>query len=82
MNRISKEKRAQALQLLVEGSSQSTTARIVKVNYKTVSRLLKDAGLFFHKFHNEQVRNLKSRYIQLDEIWTYPQSTEEEGERL
>ena len=44
MNRLSKEKRAKILSLLVEGMSMRSIARVEDVDIGTVARLLDSAG--------------------------------------
>jgi transposase-like protein len=44
MNKLSIEKRAMILTMLVEGSSMRSTSRIADVSINTVTKLLIDAG--------------------------------------
>ena len=71
MNRLSSEKRAQILHLLVEGSSLRGTGRLAGVSYNTVVSLAALAGRVCQAFHDENVVNLSSRFVQCDELWTY-----------
>jgi IS1 family transposase len=41
------------------------------VSINTVSKLLVDAGKACANFHDTQVRNVNSRRVQVDEIWTF-----------
>jgi IS1 family transposase len=45
--------------------------RVSGVGKNTISRLLVDAGAACQTYHNEHVRNLKSKRIQCDEIWSF-----------
>lgn len=71
MNRLPLEKRSQILQMLCEGSSMRSIARIVGVSINTVTKLLEDAGRACTAHHDKTVRNLKSARIQCDEIWSF-----------
>lgn len=71
MNKLSIEKRTQIVSLLVEGNSLRATARIVDVSLNTVTKLLVDIGTVCQKYHDENVRNLTSKKIQCDEIWSF-----------
>jgi len=71
MNRLGTKKRAQILHMLVEGMSMRSISRVVDVSTNTVSKLLVDAGKACAKYHNEAVRNVTSKRIQVDEIWSF-----------
>src|SRR5438477_6003363 len=71
MNKLSPEKRAQILSMLCEGASMRSVSRLVDVSINTVSKLLVDAGLVCAAFHDENVRGLKSKRVQCDEIWSF-----------
>jgi IS1 family transposase len=71
MNKLPLEKRTQILQMLCEGSSMRSIARIVGVSINTVTKLLEDAGTACSAHHDMAVRNLKSAHIQCDEIWSF-----------
>ena len=70
-NVLDKQKRIQILNMLVEGSSMRSISRVVGVSINTVSRLLVEAGEACLEFHDENVRGLKSKRIQCDEIWSF-----------
>lgn len=76
MNRLTLEKRAQILNLLVEGNSMRATSRIADVSINTVTKLLEGAGAACLAFHNETVQGIKSRRVQCDEIWAFCYSKE------
>src|SRR3954453_10899905 len=71
MNKMSVERRAQVLTALVEGNSIASTCRMFGVNKVTVLRLLADAGTLAARYHDETVKNLKTKRIQCDEIWSF-----------
>jgi IS1 family transposase len=71
MNRLSIEKRAAILGMLVEGNSLRATSRLADVSINTVTKLLVDLGAACSAHHDEHVRNLRLRYIQCDEIWAF-----------
>lgn len=71
MNKLPAAKRAQILSLLCEGLSMRSVSRLADVSINTVSKLLVDAGLVCAAFHDENVRGLKSKRVQCDEIWAF-----------
>jgi len=71
MNKLAASKKAQILNMLVEGSSMRSVSRVADVSINTVTKLLVDAGTVCAKFHNETVRNVNSKRIQCDEIWSF-----------
>ena len=71
MNKLPATKRAKILSLLCEGSSMRASSRIEDVSINTVSKLLVDAGRVCAKFHDENVRGVKARRVQMDEIWSF-----------
>jgi IS1 family transposase len=71
MNKMSIERRAAVLSSLVEGNSIASTCRMFVVNKVTVLRLLADAGTLAHDYHDLVVRDLATKRIQMDEIWSF-----------
>jgi IS1 family transposase len=71
MNKLSTADRAKILQLLCEGMSIRAVTRVMSVGKNTVTRLMEDAGKACAAYHDEHVRNLKSKRIQVDEIWSF-----------
>ncbi len=71
MNKLPAHKRAQILQLLCEGNSMRSVSRVVDVSINTVTKALEDAGLACMAFHDEKVRNVRSKRVQVDEIWSF-----------
>lgn len=71
MNKLPIVKRVQILCMLVEGSSMRSISRVADVSINTVSALLVDAGKACAKHHDETVRNVHSKRVQCDEIWSF-----------
>lgn len=71
MNKLSIAQRAQILTMLCEGSSMRSVSRIADVSINTVAKLLADAGAACEAFHNKAVRNVRSKRVQCDEIWSF-----------
>jgi IS1 family transposase len=71
MNRLPHAKRVQVLSLLVEGSSMRSISRVADVSINTVAKLLEDAGRACEAFHDRAVRNVRSKRVQCDEIWSF-----------
>ena len=71
MNRLSTPKRTQVVAALVDGASVNATCRMTGVAKHTVLKLLKDLGCAAASYHNQNVRNLRCRRIQADEIWAF-----------
>lgn len=76
MNCLSLEKRKQIVHLLIEGNSIRGTARLADVQKNTVLKLLTEIGEACMDYHNEHMRNLKCKTIEVDEIWSFIQSKE------
>lgn len=71
MNKLSLQKRAQIIGLLVEGNSMRSVTRLVGCSINTVTRLLVDAGTACAIYQNEVMRDLPCKRIQCDEIWAF-----------
>ena len=76
MNKLPKEKRAQILSMLCEGSSMRAISRVCDVSLNTVDKLLVDAGSACASFHDATVRDVRAKYVQCDEIWSFCYSKE------
>ena len=76
MNKLPTAKRAQILNMLVEGSSMRSISRVCDVSINTVTKLLEQAGTFCAAFHDEKVRNVKAKRVQVDEIWSFTYAKE------
>jgi IS1 family transposase len=71
MNKLPVATRVQILSMLCEGSSMRSISRITGVSINTVSKLLEDAGEVCAAFHDEHVRGVKAKRVQVDEIWSF-----------
>ena len=71
MNKLTQEKRAQILHLLCEGMSIRAITRTVGISKNTVAKLLEDAGRACSAYHDEHVRGVTAKRIQVDEIWSF-----------
>lgn len=81
MNKLPIQKRAQVLEMLVEGMSMRATSRLAKVSINTVHRLLEEAGKACAEYHDEAVRDVKAARIQCDEIWSFCYAKEKNVKR-
>ncbi len=70
-NVLKPEKRAAIIAALVEGSSVRATARMVNVSKNTVTKLVMDLGSACAAYQFDALRNLSSKRIQVDEIWSF-----------
>ncbi len=71
MNRLSIERRAQILGMMVEGVSIRAISRMTGASKNTIVKLLADAGKKFANYQNEKLRNLSCKRIQCDEVWSF-----------
>ena len=71
MNRLARKKRVQILHMLCEGSSIRSISRITGTAKNTVMKLLVDAGQVCSFYQDEVLSKLRTRRIQLDEIWSF-----------
>ena len=71
MNKLDREARARILHLLCEGNSIRAVTRLTGASKNTVIKLMIDAGKACAAYHDEHVRNLKTRRVQVDEIWSF-----------
>jgi IS1 family transposase len=71
MNRLSTTQRAAIVRALVEGNSIRATARLTGADKETVMRLLADVGTASDVYQGGALRNLSSKRIQCDEIWSF-----------
>lgn len=71
MNCLGINKRTAVIAALVEGNSINATCRMTGVAKHTVLKLLKDIGCASAAYHNANVRNLRVRRVQADEIWSF-----------
>ena len=59
------------LHLLCEGQSIRAVARVTGASKNTITKLLVDAGKACMAYHDEHVRDVKARRVQVDEIWSF-----------
>lgn len=71
MNRLSTSEKVQVIKCLCEGMSIRGTVRITGVAKNTVTKLLIEMGCACADYHHRNVRNLKVRRLQADEIWSF-----------
>ena len=71
MNKLPVEKRIQALNMLVEGSSMRSTTRVLDISFNALAKLMVDAGKACAEYHCQAVKEVKARHVQCDEIWAF-----------
>ncbi len=71
MNKLNCTERAGVVAALVEGNSIRATVRMTGIAKNTVVKLLADLGAACRDYHDAYVRNLKSKRLQCDEIWSF-----------
>ena len=71
MNKLDHKRRSQVVAALVEGNSIRATVRMTGVAKGTVLKLLVDLGDACERYQDAALRNLKSKRIQCDEIWSF-----------
>ncbi len=71
MNTLNAEKQRIAIQAILEGNSIRSTERMTGIHRDTIMRLALRVGNACAQFLSEQIQNIKSQRVQVDEIWTY-----------
>ncbi|MHB8885074.1 MAG: IS1 family transposase [Methylovirgula sp.] len=71
MHKLPSQERAHILHLLCEGQSIRAVTRLTGASKNTVTKLLIDAGKACMAYHDANVRNVKAKRIQVDEIWSF-----------
>jgi IS1 family transposase len=71
MNRLTREKRAEILGMMVEGVSLRAISRLTGASKNTLAKLLEDAGKAFDAYQDKTLRGLTCKRIQVDEIWAF-----------
>ncbi|MGB2712861.1 MAG: IS1 family transposase [Vicinamibacterales bacterium] len=71
MNRLSTAERVRIVAALVEGNSLRSVTRMTGVSINTVTKLLVDLGNAAVAYHDEYVRNVTTKRIEADEVWTF-----------
>jgi hypothetical protein len=60
-----------ALSMMLEGVSIRAISRLTGLNLETILALMNTAANNAARVFDERVRNVKPRYVQLDELWSY-----------
>ncbi len=71
MNKLSIAEQAQIIRCLVEGNSIRSTRRMTGFGRNTITRLLVALGKATSDYQNRTLRNLSSKRIECDEIWSF-----------
>src|SRR5438105_2964980 len=71
MNKLSTADRVRVIAALVEGCSVRATVRMTGVAKNTIVKLLEEVGAACQKYHDEYVRGIVTKRIQVDEIWSF-----------
>ena len=70
MNRTRLTRRTQIINCLVEGNSIRSTERTTDTHRDTICRLLVEVGDGCAMIMDEKMRELPSKRVQVDEIWS------------
>jgi len=81
MNRLPIARRAQIIQLLVEGASLRSASRVAEVSINTVTKLFLDVADAAHAYHNRAVRDVGCKRVRCDEIWCFVGAKQENARR-
>jgi IS1 family transposase len=71
MKQLEAFRQVQVVKCLCEGMSIRGTVRLTGVAKNTVVNLLRDMGCACAAYHHRNVRNLRVRRLQCDEIWSF-----------
>ena len=71
MNKLDPKTRAQIITLLCEGMAIRAITRVTGASKNTIAKLLADVGQACAAYHDQHVRGLTSKRIQMDEIWSF-----------
>jgi len=74
MNKLDHAQRVQIVHLLVKGNNMRATARLADVAFNTVAKLFIDIARMCADYQDRTLRNLNSKTLQLDEIWSFAYS--------
>lgn len=81
MKTLSPERKKQIVACLVEGNSIRSTCRITGTTKGAVIKLIEELGEACADFHHEKVRNVASKRVQVDEIWSFIGMKERQAKR-
>lgn len=71
MNQLTKERRIHVIKCLCEGLSIRATVRMTGVAKNTIVKLLAEVAVVCNEYQDKALRNLTSKRIQCDEIWSF-----------
>ena len=71
MNKLTSQKRGQALQMMAEGIALRAIVRLTGINRTTLLKLLVDAGQAFSEYQDRVLVNLPCKRVQVDECWAF-----------
>ncbi len=71
MNRLPLKRQKQIIAALCEGCSIRSTVRMTGASKNTILKLLESVGKACIAFHDANVKGVKSKRIECDEIWTF-----------
>jgi IS1 family transposase len=71
MYTLSMKQKVTVVTALTEGNSIRSIERMTGIHRDTICRLLVSTGATCASLMHARMRNLRTRYLQLDEIWTY-----------
>jgi IS1 family transposase len=71
MNKLATETRALIVKALVDGVGVNAICRLTGAAKHTVLKLLCEVGEACAVYHDENVRNVKAKRVQCDEIWSF-----------
>ena len=71
MNKLSLERRARILACLCEGTSVRATCRLMDCSKDAALKLVVDAGTACAAYHDQHVRGIAAKRVQVDEIWNF-----------
>jgi IS1 family transposase len=71
MNKLDPIARAQIITLLCEGMAIRAITRVTGASKNTIAKLLAEVGQACAAYHDQHVRGLTSKRIQMDEIWSF-----------
>ena len=71
MKKLSLEKRALLVGLLVEGNSIRATSRLSGVAFQSVINFVADIGRACTEYQDKTIQNIQAQRIEADEIWAF-----------
>jgi IS1 family transposase len=71
MNSLTIAERTRIVSALVEGNSIRAISRMTGFSSNTITKLLVDLGTACDAYHDKHVRNVQSKRVQCDEIWSF-----------